>query len=274
MSYLASRKPRRHVVVVTYHSDIVKQERLLRYFEPFMDRVLRRADAVICTSPNYIDSSLTLRKVRSKCRVIPFGIDLSRFAPTPVMEARAREIRARYDGPIALSVGRHVYYKGFEYAVEAMRDVKGHLLLVGDGPLRRALESRARAFGVERSVHFLGELPDEEMAPHYLASDVYVLPSVARSEAFGIVQLEAMACRKPVINTSLDSGVPFVSRHGETGLTVEPKNPPALAEAMRSLFADPDRARRMGDAGRARVEREFSREVMGERIRALYDEIA
>jgi len=273
MSYLAGRKPPRHKVVVTWHSDIVKQEKLLRYYEPWMDRVLERASAIICTSPNYIESSVTLRKFRSKCKVIPYGIDLTQFSPTPEIEAKAKEIRERYDGPIAIGVGRLIYYKGFEHAVEAMRSVEGHLLLIGDGPLRGSLESLARSCGVEKKVHLLGEIHNQEITPYYFASDVYVLPSVARSEAFGIVQLEAMACRRPVINTSLDSGVPFASRHGESGLTVEPKNSEALAGAMRALFEDPERARSLGEAGRRRVESEFTREVMGEKIRALYAEV-
>jgi len=206
--------------------------------------------------------------------VIPLGIDLARFTPTPADEVKAAGIRARYGGPIALSVGRLIYYKGIEYAIEAMRGVEGSLLLIGGGPLREDLERKARTCGVEGRVHFLGNVPDEEMNSHYLASDLFVFPSIARSEAFGIVQLEAMACRRPVINTSLETGVPFVSPHGESGLTVEPGNAGALADAMRTLFDDPERARRMGAAGRARVEREFTREVMGERIRALYEELS
>ncbi|MBI3450670.1 MAG: glycosyltransferase [Acidobacteria bacterium] len=273
VSYLLSRKPVRHKVVVTYHSDIVKQVRLLKLYAPFMESVLGRASAIICSSPDYIESSETLRKFRSKCRVIPLGIDLARFDVTPAIAEAAAKIRARFGGPVALGVGRLIYYKGFEHAVEAMRAVDGQLLIIGVGPLREALESRALACGVASRVHFLGRISDEEIASYYAACDVFILPSVARSEAFGLVQLEAMASRRPVINTSLDSGVPFVSRHGETGLTVEPASSAALASAMRTLFADPGRARSLGEAGRARAEAEFSKEVMGQRTRALYDEI-
>jgi glycosyltransferase involved in cell wall biosynthesis len=273
-SYLLSRKPAAHRVVVTYHGDVVRQARLLRLYEPFADRVLARADAVICTSPDAIESSATLRRFRSKCRVIPLGIDLSHFDATEGALAMAKDIRARFGTPIALGVGRLIYYKGFEHAIAALREVEGRLLIIGVGPLRSALEARAREIGVADRVHFLGRIPDEEITAYYLASDAFVLPSIARSEAFGIVQLEAMACRRPVINTSLDSGVAFVSRHGETGLTVPPGDAAALAAALRTLFADPALARKMGDAGRTRAEREFSKEIMGERTLTLYSELS
>src|ERR1051326_3134911 len=127
MSYLASFKPRAHQVIVTYHSDIVRQENLLKLYAPFMRRVMDRAAAIICTSPNYIDSSTVLAQYRDKCRVIPYGIDLDQFTATPEIEAAARKIRARYQGPLLLGVGRLIYYKGFEYVIEAMRDIKADL---------------------------------------------------------------------------------------------------------------------------------------------------
>src|SRR6185503_13936130 len=120
--------------------------------------------------------------------------------------------------------------KGFEYLVQAMEKVDGRLLIIGDGPLRESLMQQAKARGILDRVVFLGEISD--ISPYYHAADVFALASVARSEAFGIVQLEAMACGKPVVNTNLDSGVPFVSLHGETGLTVPPQDPDALAFAL------------------------------------------
>jgi len=270
MSYLAGRKPSSHGLVITYHSDIVRQETLLRLFRPFMHRAMARADVILCTSPDYLDSSPDLRPYRSKCRCIPYGIDLSQFARTARQEAAAAEIRARYPAPLLVAVGRLVYYKGFEYLVRAMRGIAARLLLIGDGPLRSSLEALARECGVADRVYFLGEIHNEEIIPYYLASEVFVLPSVARSEAFGIVQLEAMACGLPVVNTRLDSGVPFVSKDGESGLTVEPKDPEALAGAIGRLLADPELRRRYGTAARRRVETEFSKELMASRVHAAY----
>jgi rhamnosyl/mannosyltransferase len=273
LSYLASRKPGNHAVVITYHSDIVRQENLLKLYAPFMRRVMDRADAIICTSPNYLASSTQLARYREKCLVIPYGIALDQFTPSKWSEAEAAKIRARYQGPILLGVGRLIYYKGFEYAIQAMREINGHLLLIGDGPLRASLQKLAQDCQVADRVHFLGEVHNNEITPYYYASDIFAFPSIARSEAFGIVQLEAMACRRPVVNTALDSGVPFVSRHEESGLTVAPKNPAAFAQAVNRLLQNPEWMRQLGEAGGQRVESEFSKAVMADRILKLYQDL-
>jgi rhamnosyl/mannosyltransferase len=272
-SYLASRKPPRHRLIVSYHSDVVRQQRLLALYAPLVERLLSRADAVIATSPDYLESSPVLSRFREKCQVVPYGIDLSLFRATPAIEQRASEIRKRFPAKrLLIGVGRLIYYKGFEYAVRALAKVPdAHLLLVGDGPLRPNLEQLARDLGVSDRVHLMGEVHNDEIAPYYYASDVYLLPSIARSEAFGIVQIEAMACGLPVINTSLASGVPFVSRHEESGLTVPPEDPEALAAAIRRLLDDEALRRRLGDAGRQRAEREFAKEVLAARLLALYE---
>jgi rhamnosyl/mannosyltransferase len=270
MSYLASVRPRPHAVVVTYHSDIIRQRRLLRAYAPFMHAVLRRADAIICATPHHIETSEVLQRYRSRCDVIPFGLDRGPFERTNAIDAEAAAIRARYGGgPLVLAVGRLIYYKGFEHLVRAMRGVAAHLLVIGAGPLRDPLERLARECNVADRVHLLGEVSGH-LAPYYHACDVFALPSVERSEAFGIVQLEAMASGKPVVNTALDSGVPYVSRHEESGLTVPPANSDALVAALNRLLRDPVWARSLGDAGRARVAREFSKEVMREQTLRLY----
>ncbi len=169
---------------------------------------------------------------RDRCNVIPHGIELDRFYEYD--KAEVARIREKYGSRIVISVGRLIYYKGFEYLVQAMEQVDGRLLIIGDGPLRESLIQQAKARGISDRVVFLGEISD--ISPYYHAAEVFALASVARSEAFGIVQLEAMACSKPVVNTNLDSGVPFVSLHGETGLTVPPQDPDALAYAINLLL--------------------------------------
>jgi rhamnosyl/mannosyltransferase len=154
-----------------------------------------------------------------------------------------------------------------------MTKVKGRLLIVGDGPLRNRLESLAVSLGVSDNVIFLGEIQNELLVPYYHATKVFVLPSVARSEAFGIVQLEAMACGKPVVNTSLDSGVPFVSLDGITGFTVPPADSNALSNAINMLLEDSALNAQFGQAALRRVEREFNLELMVSRLICLYHDV-
>ncbi|WP_257455077.1 glycosyltransferase [Archangium lipolyticum] len=272
MGYLGSVRPRRHGLVITYHSDVVRQKRLLKLYGPFMRRALERADAILVGSPNYVETSEALRPHRAKCHVVPFGIDVTRFTRTPEREAAAAAVRARYGGaPLLMGVGRLVYYKGFDHAIRALSQVAdAHLLLVGEGPLRAELEALARESGVAGRVHFLGNLGDEALLSLYYACDAFVLSSVTRAEAFALVQLEAMACGLPIINTALDSGVPFVSRHEESGLTVPPGDEAALAAAMKRMLANPEQRRAWGEAGRARVLAEFTQARMGERVLDVY----
>jgi glycosyltransferase involved in cell wall biosynthesis len=256
-------------LVVTYHSDIVKQKLLGRLFEPCLRRMLDRCAAVIATSRAYVESSPNLTNYRDKCRIVPHGISVARFRRYD--QVAAARIRERYGPRIVISVGRLVYYKGLEHLIRAMRAVEGKLLIVGEGPLHSSLEREARASGVKDRVVFLGDVPD--VVPYYHAADLFVLASVARSEAFGIVQLEAMTCGKPVINTQLASGVPFVSVDGATGLTVAPANQEELAAAINSLLDDPARRALYGQAAQRRVRQEFTVAKMAERTLQLYGDV-
>ena len=268
LAYLAS--GHRGKLVFTYHSDIIRQKVLGKAFWPILRHALNRADAIITTSPDYTNTSPILQKFRERCRVIPFGVPLEQFDRPDVIEVS--KIHRQYGSRIVLGVGRLVYYKGFEYLIRAMKDVTGHLLIVGSGRLRHELEREARACGVSERVTILAGVPD--VRPFYHAAHVFVLPSVARSEAFGIVQLEAMACGKPVINTRLDSGVTFVSLDGLTGLTVPPANPGALGQAINTLLDNPALSAEYGRAGRRRVEQEFNLKTMTLRTLQVYKEVA
>ena len=266
MAYLMS--GHRGKMVITYHSDIVRQKALGRVFQPFLDRSLAWADAIIATSPNYLATSAVLQAHRDRCEVLPYGIPVEQFANRD--EAAIARLRERYGSRVVITVGRLIYYKGFDVLVRAMKDVNGTLLVVGDGPLRAELEAQALSLGISDRVHFLGEIHNRDIAAYYHASDVFALASVARSEAFGIVQLEAMACGLPVVNTGLDSGVPFVSLDGLTGLTVPPGDSVALSRALNKLLDDDELRGRLGDAARKRVDTEFTAPVMGRRMLDLY----
>lgn len=262
---------RRDRIVLTYHSDIVRQRFLGWLFRPLLRAFLRRAQIVLVTSPGLLATSRDLAPVRDRCRVVPLGVDVEEFLAVPPEKVDAGDLPP---GRVVLCVGRLNYYKGVRYLVEAMAHVDGVLLIAGDGEERPKLEELARRLGVADRVRFLGRVSEGMKRWCYERCDVFVLPSVAPSEAFGIVQLEAMAHGKPVVNTDLPGGVPFVSVHGETGLTVPPRDPRALGQAIQSLLDDPARARALGAAASRRVRAEFSlSRFLDENLRAYADAV-
>ncbi len=260
--------------VITYHSDIVKQKVLGAAYAPFLRMALKRASLIAVATPVHIQISPYLQVVAEKCRVIPYGQDLSRFAPTPARAEAAAVLKARYGGgPLVLFVGRLRHYKGVDVLIRAMRDVPtAQALIAGIGPEEAGCRTLTGELGLGQRVHFLGEPTDDELATLYRAADVFVLPSTNRAEMFGIVQIEAMASGLPVICTELGTGTSFVNRHGKTGLVVSPNDPAALAEAIVQILDNPDLARRMGEAGLARSAAEFSVDVMVRRTLDLYRE--
>jgi rhamnosyl/mannosyltransferase len=272
LAYLLSRKPRHHLLVVTHHSDIVRQARLRAVLAPLFDSVMTRAGVIISGSKRYVETSSELAPHRAKVRIIPFGLELSKLPFLPRQSAGARELRARYAGPITFALGRLIYYKGFQVLIDAFARVPGTLLLGGEGPLRPALEEQAERRGLRNRIRFVGAIPEAELAAYYGAADVFVLPSIARSEAFGIVQIEALAAGVPVVNTALDSGVPEVSLDGVTGFTVPADDPHALAAAMNRVLGDPETAIRLSGAARSRAMREYDADRMVDSTVAAYRE--
>jgi rhamnosyl/mannosyltransferase len=259
--------------VITHQSDVVRQQRILRYYAPAIDLLLKRADAVIASSPNYIETSPFLQKVKEKCRVVPNGIPLERFYnPDPHTVER---LRTQKPGPNLLFVGRLRYYKGLQYLLQAMPEVlpEAHLIIVGSGPEEENLKALCRALNLEDRVTFAGEVSDEDLPAYYAASDLFVFPSSERSEAFGIVMLEAMAAGLPVISTELGTGTSYVNRNGETGLVVPPANPRELASAINFLLKDPALRTRLGQQSKTRVTTEFSLETMLLQVSNVYKSV-
>jgi glycosyltransferase involved in cell wall biosynthesis len=291
--------PERAPLVITYHSDIVRQQALLRAYQPLLETTLRCAARIIATSPNYVVSSPWLRRHAAKCAVVPLGIDAERFAQAD--PAQVAELRAHYRGadegqrtndggsvhssvvvrpssdaklPLLLFVGRLRYYKGLHVLLNALPDVPARLLIGGSGPERERLEAQAAALGIADRVCFLGDIADGELPALYHAADIFVLPAHLRAEALGLSQIEALASGVPCVSTELGTGTSFANRHGETGLVVPPGDPAALAQALNTLLASPALRRRMGEAGRRRAAALFSRERMVEGNEAVYREAA
>ena len=260
-------------MVVTYHSDIIRQDKLGKLYSPFRKRFLQMADKIIATSPDYIESSAVLSKFKNKCTVIPLGIDIKRFCSGNNLQ-KVEEIRSQNaDKPIVLFVGCFRYYKGLHFLISAMQKIDAKLLLIGNGPEFSRLQNLAQRMHLNKKIEFLGELSDDDVNAYYKACDIFVLPSHLRSEAFGLVQLEAMCCKKPVISTDLGTGTSFVNVNKVTGLTVEPNNVNALSNSINYLIQNPEKRHFFGEMGYKRVNRLFTADTMVDSIIKVYRDV-
>lgn len=261
-------------LVITYHSDIVRQQRLLQIYRPLLNQTLRRAARIIATSAPYIQSSPFLRQHAAKCRVVPLSVDVDRFAH--VDQHRVAQIRQRHNidsqARVVLAVGVLRYYKGLHILLDAMRHVDATLLLVSDGPERERLEQIATERGIAERVRFAGRVIDQDLPAYYQAADVFVLASHLRAEAFGIVLLEAMASGLPIVSTELGTGTSVVNQHGKTGFVVPPADPHALARALQVLLANDNLRRIMGNRARERVLTHYTDDQMIDGTLAVYHE--
>lgn len=265
-------RPWRPPLVITYHSDIVRQRGLLQIYRPLLLRTLAAASRIITTSPNYISSSPFLRVHAGKCRVVPLGAPVERFLSADQLAVAA--LRARYGSPLVLFTGKLRYYKGLHFLIRAMVDVPGaRLVLVGEGPERQRLEALAGELGLADRVFFAGEVADALLPAYYHAADVFVLPAHLRSEAYGLVQVEAMAAGLPLVSTEIGTGTSYVNEHGCTGFVVPPEAPLALAQAINVLLANPELRAAFGGEGRRRAGERFSLEVMLRGVLEVYHEL-
>lgn len=271
LAYMVSglKKP----IIATYHSDIIRQDKLVKFYSPFRKLFLEFSDRIIATSPNYIRTSNVLKHFKHKCTVIPLGINIERFCVNSDKQNIQNIRKKNKNLPLILFVGCFRYYKGLEFVISAMKEVKAKLLLIGSGPEEKKLRSIVSCNNMGKKVHFLGELPDEEVNEYYKACDIFVLPSNLRSEAFGLVQLEAMCCSKPVISTELGTGTSFVNQDGQTGIVVQPNNISSLAKAINFLISNPDIRLTLGACGTTRVKQLFTASCMVNKTLKLYQEV-
>jgi glycosyltransferase involved in cell wall biosynthesis len=270
-SYLLANLKKR--LVVTYHSDIVRQAKLELVYAPFRKIFFDTSDKIIASSENYIQSSGFLKKYAHKCTVIPYGIDAGRFDSCET-NAKIEGIRNRYGNePILLFVGRFRYYKGLHLLVSAMENVNAKLLLIGTGPEEKRLRKMIQEKHLTTKIEILGELPDTDVDAFYKACDIFLLPSHLRSEAFGIVQIEAMCCRKPVICTELGTGTSYANIDQKTGITVPPNDAAALSKAINHLLENPDERTKMGACGAERVKQLFTAEKMVDQTLNVYRDL-
>lgn len=256
-------------VIIYWHSDVVKQKKLLTFYKPLMNRFLKRADCIMVATQGHIDGSPYISKFKDKCKIIPYGLNLQDYSITGDILSKKLVNKKNLK---VLFVGRLVYYKGIDILVKAFKKVTGcELFIVGTGKLENELKSMA--CDMSNTIHFLGALSNEDLKKALSDCDIFVLPSVENSEAFGIVQMEAMAYGKPVINTSLSTGVPYVSLNGITGITVKPYDIQQLTDAIQSLVDNPELRQSYGKNAYNRVRNVYDNKKIMNDIYNLYNDI-
>ena len=261
-------------VVLHWHSDIVKQKKLKLLYGPFERSILKRADKIIVTSPNYLEASESLKPYLSKCVVIPIGIDSSEFAPNPALREKVEnETKGK---KVIFSLGRLIYYKGFEYLIEAAKELPNDTIIYigGVGELGMVLSQQIKSNNLEDRVKLLGKIPFNEISEYYRRADIFCLPSNERSEAFGVVLIEAMSFSCPIVCCDIKgSGVPWVARDKINALVVKPFDSKELSNALSELIRDNEKREAFSKASLDRYKGMFRLNSMLDSIILLYQDM-
>jgi len=259
-------------LIVYWHADVVGYPLLRRLVAPLIRRALARADRIVVSGQPMIDHSEFLRPHAEKCAVLPYGMDLDYWRTLDADgRARADELERQQPRHI-VALGRLVGYKGYDALIRAMQTVDGHATIIGEGPLLADLQRQATELGVSSRIRFAGRLPRDEIKQLFHSAQVFAFPSVTEAEAFGIVQIEAMATGLPIVNTNLPTTVPLVARHNLEALTVAPGDPQALSQALNCILDDPALGERLGCAGQQRAMSEFDQAAFRTRMTAIYED--
>lgn len=261
---------KRYKLIVHWHSDIVAQQFIHKIIKPIENKLLKQADLIIATSPNYFEASLNLQKHKNKVTIIPCSIDEDRFELLDDDYEKINEIKQRYNNkPIVFFIGRHVEYKGIRYLLEAASMVKEdcEFLIAGKGPLSDSLKTQFNS----KRIHWLGRLSDDELKYYYYAASLFAFPSITRNEAFGVVLAEAMYCGCPALTFTIKgSGVNWVSINNFTGIESPNKDSKAFAISIDKLLKDKNLLRLYGENAKQRVELLFTKKKVSELYRKAY----
>jgi rhamnosyl/mannosyltransferase len=257
-------------IVASYHADIDRQARFARGYRMLVDACLGRSSAIIAGSRRLVQTSPFLRRHASKVSVIGHAVDVERYRSEAVAPERRAAIRRRYGEPLVISVGRLVYYKGYEHLIDAARTLDASLVIVGDGPERERLAERARDVP---NVHLAGPVDEADLVAHLAAADCFALSSTSPAESFGIAVAEAQAMALPAVVTDTGSGTVEAVEDGVTGLVVPPGDSRALGEALRVILTDGARRRSMGVAARARAIARHALPDRAREVRELYERV-
>jgi len=278
-------RARRLAWVVHWHADLVasRLDRRLalayRLYRPFEQQLLSRSAAVIATSPPYLEASEALRPWRERCRTIPLGLDPKRLATPTAAQIAAAEQRWQLGRPAGrlrvLAIGRLTYYKGHEVLLRAMSEVPGaQTLIVGIGEREPSLRQLIGTLGLGDRAQLVGACSDPEVAALLATCDLLCLPSLERTEAFGLVLLEAMHFAKPVVVSEITgSGAGWVVEQAKNGCLVPPGDPVALARALESLAREPDQLAQLGRNGNEALARRFGIRAVANAISDVYEQI-
>lgn len=265
--------PKNVKLVVHWHMDIINQKRIYPFIKPVETALLKRADLIVVTSPNYRDASKPLQPFKHKVKILPCAIDEDNFILRNGDLEKIKGIKEKYGNkPIVFFVGRHIQYKGLPHLIEAERLVKSDCVFVvaGSGPLTEKLKARCSS----SRVFFVGRLSDEDLKLYHYAASVFAFPSITKNEAFGIALAEAMYCGTPTVTFTIPgSGVNWVSLNRVTGIEVANADDKAFAEAIDLLIADKALRRKYAENGMRRVKDFFTIPVMVNRLDGYYKEL-
>jgi glycosyltransferase involved in cell wall biosynthesis len=257
---------KRKKIFVTWHSDIIRQKYLRRGAEFFQKILCQKSFGIISTSDRLTRFSSVLSLYKEKVTTIPLGFDDKSFAIEGVCEI-VQDLPKDY----VLFLGRLSYYKGVFVLLEAINKLDQNIpiVIVGNGELRKDVSAAIKEG--DGNIIFIDRFVTEFEKNCLLKNcKIFVFPSIYPSEAFGIMQLEAMSFSKPVINTNLKSGVPWVSRHNISGLTVEPSNSTELAKSITRLYTDQDLYNVLSIGARSSFNKKFTKNIVEKKLYNFY----
>lgn len=257
--------------VLTYHSDIVKQQALEHVYRPLQQHFLRSMNKIAVTSPNYLQSSTVLADYVGKSSIVPIGLNKASYPDVSAEQVAA--IKAKHGDEFFLFVGVLRYYKGLHSLLAAVKDSSIKVLIAGSGPLLQELKTQLEEQQLEANVVFLGQVSEEDKVALLQACRALVFPSSLRSEAFGVSLLEAAMFAKPMISCEIGTGTTYINLANETGLVVPPESPEALRSALLTLLSDDALCAEMGKKAEQRYQRYFTDRVMFDGYYRLYQDL-
>lgn len=265
--------PKNTKLILHWHSDIIEQKFLYLFFRPFEELLLRRANTIIATSPNYIELS-PIKKYKNKIVIIPNVVNTKKFQKKLDDKKKIVEIKNTFAGKkIVFTFARHVEYKGLKYLIDAMERLPNDVVCViaGRGKLTRKLEKQSGKL-LNKKIFFAGKLSDKDLRCFLYASDVFAFPSITKNEAFGVALAEAMYCGLPTVSFDIrGSGVNWVSLDKKTGIVVENRNSKKFADAISFLLTDKISYNLFSKNAKTRVENNFVMSKINKKILKLYD---